>query len=228
MLLVALLTGRPRLKRRLTRVALIVLVLFSNTWLLNLYAGLWNVPPAALDKNKVYSADIVLGGFTNEDKNGQGVLNGHADRFVQGLKLKRSGQVSHIFISGGNARPRGDHFTESTWAKEQLEKMGIPDTAIVIEDQSRNTVENAAFTKQVLEKSHLQPPYVLVTSAFHMRRARYIFKNAGIDVLPYPCDYIAGKTHISVTDYFVPNIATMDTWTYYLKELFGMVAAYFR
>ncbi|HVV56537.1 MAG TPA: YdcF family protein [Mucilaginibacter sp.] len=228
LLVIAVFLRHPKWKKRLFRITLVILLLFSNTWLLNLYASCWNVAPAKLDKGKIYSADIILGGFTNQDKFGQGAFNEHADRFIEGLKLKQTGKVSHILVSGGNATPRGDNFTEGVWAKGRLEELGVPDSAILAEDSSRNTVENAAFSKRMLMASHLQPPYILVTSAYHMRRAMYIFKKAGMDVLPYPCDYTAGNTNIIPTDYFIPSLNTLNTWPYYIKEVFGMMAAYFR
>lgn len=228
LLFIALVSKKPVKKRRLIISSVTVLIIFSNPWLLYLYANCWNVDPAPLDQKKTYSAVIVLGGFTNQDKYGKGTFNAHLERFVRAMELKTTGQAAHIFISGGNSTPRGDNFTESRWAKEKMEQFHIPDTAIMFEDKSRNTVENARFTRQALLQAHLPAPYPLVTSSFHMRRAMYIFKKAGIEVIPVPCDYLSGNNKLGPSDYFVPSAAAIDSWGYYMKELVGYGVAHFQ
>src|SRR5258708_5629270 len=101
-LLIALFSKRQKLKRKCFVIGMALLIIFSNPLLLYLFAKNWDINPVPLNKNKIYSAVIVLGGFSGEDKNGNGVFNQEADRFIQGVKLKETGQVSHILISSGN------------------------------------------------------------------------------------------------------------------------------
>jgi len=110
--------------------------------------------------------------------------------------------------------------------KKVLREFNFPDSVILIDEKSKNTGENAADTKLVLANANLQPPYLLVTSAFHVRRAQYIFKKKGMDVIPFPCDYIAAKSNPGVLDYFVPNIYTLYSWNFYIKEVFGLALAH--
>ena len=79
------------------------------------------MPAGNLEKGKVYSSAIILGGFTSEDKNGNGFFNEHADRLIAGMQLKETGKVSHLFMSGGNAELQPDQFTESAWVKKSIE-----------------------------------------------------------------------------------------------------------
>ena len=80
-------------------------------------------------------------------------------------------------------------------------------------------MENAAYTSQSLGQSHLAPPYILVTSAFHMRRAMYIFKKAGVNVIPYPCNYLSGNTRsLDFIDSITPDAYSLWTWNFYIKE----------
>jgi uncharacterized SAM-binding protein YcdF (DUF218 family) len=72
----------------------------------------------------------------------------------------------------------------------------------------------------VLQQNHLQPPYVLVTSAFHMRRAMGIFKAEQLDITPYPCNYVAGGNSFVIGD-LVPDGGTFGTWNLYVKEVIG-------
>ncbi|MEO6851263.1 MAG: YdcF family protein, partial [Mucilaginibacter sp.] len=222
LLITAIFAKKPKIKKRSLIAALAVLVIFSNPFLLAKFAEKYDLPPGTINKNKVYSAAIILGGFSGEDKNGQGYFNDKSDRFIQALKLKATGQVSHIFVSGGSGNPQQDKFTEAGWVKSQLLEFKIPDSLILTELRSRNTFENAAFTKTILEHSHLPPPYLLVTSAFHMRRAFYIFKKEGMDVTPYPCGYLAGNNKLYLADYLTFDTGTLNSWNYYLKEIVGL------
>ena len=219
---------KPNRKRRALLGTIITLLVFANPVLLYLFASNWDIAPVPLPNGKVYSAAIILGGFTDEDNNGNGYFNEHADRLIEGMRLKATGKVSHIMMSGGNNAIDADSFTESGYVKKMLREFNFPDSSILIDEKSKNTQENATDTKDVLSHSHLQPPYLLVTSAFHMRRAEYIFKKKGIDVIPYPCDYIAAKSKPGVLDYFVPSIYTLYTWNYYIKEVFGLALAHIK
>jgi len=223
LLLFTLLSKKPKWKRWSLVASVVALVVFSNPYLLFQFAKRWDMAPGTFEKGKVYSSAIILGGFTSEDKDGKGFFNEHADRLIEGMRLKTTGKVSHIFMSGGNSELQPDKFTESGYVKSVLKEFNFPDSTVLIEQRSRNTVENAAYTKEALCKVHLPPPYILVTSAFHMRRAVYIFKKAGIDVIPYPCNYLSGNTGgIDFMDSIIPDVKVLCDWNFYLKEIFGL------
>ncbi|HTI57831.1 YdcF family protein [Mucilaginibacter sp.] len=226
LLLVAVLTKNQKWKKRSLVSAVVILFLFSNMFLLNTYARWWDVSPAPLEKGKVYSAAIILGGFTSEDNKGKGFFNERSDRLIEGMHLMATGRVSHIMMSGGNRDAPAAQFTEGAWVYKTLKEFNFPDSALLVEHRSINTTENAEYTRQVLQQGHLKGPYLLVTSAFHMRRALYIFRKKGVDVLPYPCDYVAGNTNTATLDNFIPNLYALSTWNFYIKELLGMVVAH--
>jgi len=98
LLLIAILSKGPKWKRRSLVGAVIILFVFANPFLLYLFARNWDVPPAPLTKGKVYSAAIILGGFTDEGSNGNGYFNDHSDRLIEGMRLKAIGRVSHIMM----------------------------------------------------------------------------------------------------------------------------------
>jgi uncharacterized SAM-binding protein YcdF (DUF218 family) len=221
-LIAGLVVKKVQLKRKLIVTGTALLLIFSNPFLLDQFAKRWDVPSASLKNTKPYSCAIVLGGFTSEDSNGNGFFNGAADRFIEGVKLLNTGKVSHILISSGNGNLFHDKFREADWVKTQLVLFKVPDSCILIENRSRNTLENAAFSKLVLNSRRLQPPYVLVTSAFHMRRSLGIFKKAGLEVIPYSCNYIAGADGVSLGE-FIPSADALDTWNTYIKQLVGTI-----
>ncbi len=213
------------LKRRFLFLSLITILIFSNPLLLEEFAKAWDVKALPLKITRPYTCAIVLGGFSGEDAKGNGFFNSSADRFIQGLKLVTTGKVSHLIISGSNKLSSPNTFTESGWAKTQLRELKVPDSCVLIETHSRNTIENAAFTKLILRNKHLQPPYLLVTSAFHMRRSLLIFKKEGIQVIAYPCNYLVRDGSVSLSD-FVPDAETLYKWNFYIKEVVGTFVNY--
>jgi len=217
------LSKSPKRKKRLLITAVVTLLLFSNAWLLNALASIWEPAPQTIPAGKKYSCAIVLGGFVAADRNDSGYFTLAADRFIQGVKLYQMGIVDHILVSGGNGSLMKHSFRESKWAAAQLLAVGIPQSAILIENDSRNTLENAAFSKRVLDSAGLKPPYVLVTSAFHMRRSLWCFDKEGMNVIPYPCNYFAGRGKFNFTD-IIPQAHVMDLWFVYIKEVVGYYA----
>ena len=226
-LIIAIFSKNQRRKQRMLILAVVVFYIFSIPLLMDNFARLWDYPPAKLNKTAKYSCVIVLGGFTSEKYDSTGMFNGASDRFIQGLKLHATGQASHILITSGNGALDPDGFAEADWVYTQLKEFNLPDSTILIENKSRNTIENAVFTKKLLLAKHLAPPYLLVTSAFHMRRSMLIFKKAGLQVIPYPCHYTAGFGKFTIYSLW-PSTETFNTWGYYNKELVGYVVAWMR
>ena len=105
---------------------------------------------------------------------------------------------------------------------------GIPDSAIEIENRSKNTFENGLYTKHLLDSLNIHEPVVLVTSAVHIERAEQVFKKCGIEVVPFPCDYDIVNVKQYITDYFWPNIEIISKWKLLLKEWVGIAEYKFR
>jgi uncharacterized SAM-binding protein YcdF (DUF218 family) len=226
LLIWALLTKNPKRKQRILVIDAIVLYLFSAPLLLGQFQHLWDYDRTSINTSTSYSCVIVLGGYASENKGTQqGYFNSAADRFIQGIELYTTGKAKHILLTGGNSSIMPDGFREATWVSNEVKKLNIPDSAVIQENQSRNTLEDASFSKKILEQQHLTPPYLLVTSAFHMRRALLIFKKAGINVVPYPAAFSGDGSHVSI-DSFIPDGGTLSGWGTYTKELVGYVVAW--
>lgn len=139
---------------------------------------------------------IVLGGGMDAEINAIRLgyeLNRSGDRFVEALRLAQLYPTAKILISGGSGYmfPQGD--TEAAAGARFFRDFGIDAARIVEEDGSRNTEENAQFTKQTLNP---QPgdTWLLVTSAYHMPRSVGLFRKAGFPVIPWPTDnFTAGN-----------------------------------
>jgi len=218
--LAAFIFRSARVKKNCLLAALVIFVLFGNPWLLNWYAGKWQAAPKELDRSVVYSCGIVPGGFASPDANGNGYFNATADRFIAVEELFERGIISHILICGGNGKTNDESFREGAWVKKQLVILGIPDSAVVVEDRSNDTFDNALYAKEILDSIHLLPPYLLITSAHHVPRASLLFRQAGLPVVAFPCNYINGRSPFSWTS-VIPRPSVLLDWEPYIKETLG-------
>jgi uncharacterized SAM-binding protein YcdF (DUF218 family) len=220
LLLIAWTVKKRSLKRTALIVAVCIFIIFGNQWLFNWYVKKWQPAPVAVNPALRYSCGIVPGGFASPDEHANGYFNSSADRFIQAVKLYRVGEIKHLLISGGNGKMDEKSFREAHWVKGELVTFGIPDSVIFIEDKSNNTKDNAMNAKTILDSLHLPPPYLLITSAFHMPRAALTFRKAGVAVDPFPCNYSAGMGASTLSD-LVPTPSVMLAWDSYLKEAVG-------
>jgi len=228
LLLIAVFTKRPKRRKIFLAAAVILLFLLSNTVLFSWFAAMWSYKPDVVNTKQTYSCVIVLGGFSSADKNGNGYFNESADRFIQGVRLMEMGKVKRILVTGGNGNLVPGKYREAEWVRTQLKDFNIPDSSTLIESNSRNTIENADFSKKILHANHIQPPYLLVTSDFHMRRSMMIFKKHGLNVIAYPSNYIAGHSDLSLANFIIPDADALDGWSFYLKEVVGYVVDYWK
>lgn len=222
LILVALLSKKTKVRRTSLICSVLVLLVFSNGFLLNKLATSWDItsqPPVGAK----YSCAIVLGGFSSKGPGNQyGHFNASADRFIQALILWKQQKVEKILISGGNGELTKSSFLEGEFVVNQLKNLQVPDSVILMESKSKNTFENALYSKQLLKEKNCKGPYLLVTSAFHMRRALRTFKKAELDVVPYPCDFKLNTGNVQADD-FLPKADVLMLWNMYIKEIIGVL-----
>jgi uncharacterized SAM-binding protein YcdF (DUF218 family) len=115
-------------------------------------------------------------------------LNEAAERMTSAVELARRFPAAKIVFSGGNGElfPQGP--SEAELALRLFERLGVARSRVRVDDRSRNTVENAIFSKAVAAPKPGER-WLLVTSAHHMPRAVGAFRRIGFDVDPYPVDW---------------------------------------
>jgi uncharacterized SAM-binding protein YcdF (DUF218 family) len=209
-----------RIRRACRITALCIFIVFSSPLLLHWFATKWQGERGIIDTSKVYSCGIVLGGFASVDADNYAYFNGAADRFIQVLKLYKVGVIQHILVSGGNGKDNKKSFREAVFVKDELVTLGVPDSAILIEDRSTNTAQNAINSKKILDAHHLEPPYLLITSANHIPRATLLFNKAGVVTEPFACNYTAANSAFGFSS-LVPQLWVLGEWQGYLKEALG-------
>ncbi len=110
------------------------------------------------------------------------------ERLVVVPELLRRYPTARILFSGGSGALMDDGDPEAKFAARWLESLGIARSRITLEDRSRNTLENAVFSKAIVQPKPGER-WLLVTSAYHMPRAIGVFRKAGFPVEPYPVDW---------------------------------------
>jgi uncharacterized SAM-binding protein YcdF (DUF218 family) len=134
---------------------------------------------------------IVLGGAVSPDVSAardEVALNEAAERLTVAAELARRYPDARILLSGGSAALIYEEGTEAPFALRLLQDLGIARPRILLEDRSRNTVENAVFSKSIAQPKPGER-WLLVTSAHHLPRAVGVFRKIGFPVEPYPVDW---------------------------------------
>ena len=216
-------------KRKLFFSGFILLVFFSNGFIANVVMRLWEVEPVPYTNIKrPYLWGVVLTGVTLNDKlpDDRVYFNHGADRAVHAVDLYKRGIISKILISGGigrvltTARPEADEMFKA------MKLMGVPDSAMVIENQSRNTYESAKNVKVILSQSTYlsQDTLLLITSAFHMRRSLACFAKANLPAKSFSCDFYTHPINFTPDDILLPKAEAILIWQKLFKEWLGILA----
>jgi uncharacterized SAM-binding protein YcdF (DUF218 family) len=216
-------TGRWR--TRWLWAAAILLLVGGNDALLDATLRAWEKPPVALSAVAPADAAVLLTGITDTGRrpHDRVYLTQGADRFTNTLWLYRAGKVRRIIISGGLAslRPQPGVSPEAEELATLLKLAGVPARDILLEPRSRNTHENALFTKALLAQHPDIKSLVLVTSAFHERRALACFAKVGLHPVPFPADFRSHDPFLGLSYLFVPSIDVLTRWGSLLHEMVG-------
>jgi uncharacterized SAM-binding protein YcdF (DUF218 family) len=134
---------------------------------------------------------VVLGGAVEEiisSARDAFVLTEQGSRMTAAVELARRYPAARIVFSGGSGALLHGEVKEAAVARRMLERLGVEPTRITVEDRSRNTVENAIFSKAAADPKPGER-WLLVTSAFHMPRAIGVFRQVSFPVEAYPVDW---------------------------------------
>ena len=205
--------------------------------------------PDFRDLQNVQAIIVLAGGSYDgvQDFDGVGQLSADSvNRLAMGLRLHRALQVP-VILSGG--RIFADSETEADIAYRFLKACGVEERFLIKEDRSRNTTENAIFTKQICQQNGFEK-CVLITSAYHMSRSVALFEREGMkavigddmsgvgsyvsgaavdrngmSIIPYPADYKTDKKIRLNVFAFTPSADAMRTSAVAMKEYLGLAAA---
>ncbi len=223
--LLSIIIKKSRFKRFLFYLSLAMLCFFTNPFIFHEAMRAWE-PEAEHKENitKTYDYVIVLSGMiTYDDKYERINFKSSADRILQALDLYKDGVVRKIYITGGSGEIFNQKHKESEILRTYLIKLGIPESDILIETNSKNTYENAVESNKFLKPQSNNNTFLLITSAYHMRRAAGCFKKQGFDFDIYVTDRYSGKRKFTFDQLFIPKAEALEGWTLLIHEVSGYI-----
>jgi uncharacterized SAM-binding protein YcdF (DUF218 family) len=221
--IISLFIKNKGIKKKLLVSIITITAIFSNPYIFYKILYAWQIHTSELLPNKTYQAGIILGGLSSFDREGNNYFNEASDRFIQTLKLYNQGIIKKIVVTGGSGLLVGSEPQEGNILKEEFLKNKVNPADLIIESKSKNTYENAIFTKKLLDSLHISDTMVLISSASHLRRSKMVFKNAGFKVVAYPSDFEFVDQFYTPLHYVWPNLTAFHGWTKLIKEIIGTV-----
>ena len=140
------------------------------------------------------------------------------DRFFAGLDLYAAGKAPLLVFTGGLLPWQGDQEPEGQVLRRMALRFGVPPDAMMVSGPAQNTEQESVAVRRLLEPGVRR--IVLVTSAFHMSRAKSLFEQAGFVVTPYPVDFRVEVRGITPMDY-LPEARAFGRTDLAVRELLG-------
>ncbi|MGC5324252.1 YdcF family protein [Brevibacillus sp. SYSU BS000544] len=172
----------------LLRRALIALLSAGVLWSVYCVQYIWYVSTHAAPRQA--DVAIVLGAAVWGDKPSPSLR----ERLDKAISLYEEKYVPMIIVSGGLGD--GKQIDEATAMQRYLVEHGVPESAILKENESRDTVQNLTFSQRIMTK-HQMNTALVVSHGFHLARSVEIARTVGIDAFP-----IAVETHVLFIPYF--------------------------
>lgn len=186
---------RPVSRRRAliaTVGALSTLLIFSAPWTANrLILMLEQGVVSSFDPSVPYDAVVVLGGMSDiaaTRQSGRPAFNEDVERVLVAYDVLQSGDAKFAVLSGG---PDSSGVTDAEVARDQLLRLGVDAERLLLEPRAMNTRENATYVAALAKERGLQR-LVIVTTAYHMIRARECFRAVDLEVDTLPVDFRGG------------------------------------
>ena len=165
-------------------------------------------------------AIVVLSGMISTVKTKEKLsyeFNDSIDRILSGIDLFKEDKASFLILTNGKM-PWSVGIPEGEYLKDFSIKYGIPEDRILLTDNVQNTDQEAISVKKILKTNEVN--IILVTSAFHMPRAKKVFEAANIKVIPFAVDFKTPIKKITIID-FIPSANSLKDTSHFFREMIG-------
>lgn len=223
-----------RAARPLILVAILLLYLGSNRWVAYSLVRSLEYQHVPAEPPPAAGAIVVLGGGTRSDDPPRPIVevNEAGDRLLYGAYLYRQGLADRVLVTGGAIEwlAADDIAPEATSMGALMAFLGVPTESLWLEAQSRNTYENAVYSREMLDAAGIDD-ILLVTSAMHMPRSLALFEAQDLAVTPAPTDFLVSQAeweHLWTPDLraqainLLPNAEYLAYTSRALKEYIGI------
>ena len=144
-------------------------------------------------------------------------FNEKVDRILSGIDLFKNDKAPLLILTRGKF-PWLVGVPEGEYLKNFAMKFGIPEESIFLTDSVQNTHQEAKSVKKLLNSNEAK--IILVTSAFHMPRAKKVFEVYNIKVIPFAVDFINTHSKLTVID-FIPSASSFLVTSVFVREMIG-------
>ncbi|MFZ4524099.1 MAG: YdcF family protein [Chlorobium sp.] len=176
---------------------------------------------ARIPVSAVENADaiVVLSGMIRQvDGASLGEWGDAVDRFEGGIDLLKAGKAPVIVFTRGQLPWQQDAIPEGELLKKRAVRLGISQKLIRLTEKVGNTADEAVAARKLLGE---RKKIILVTSAFHTRRALLLFEHAGFEVQPFRVDYQVDDTSALTVLRFLPSAEALAQSEKALREMLG-------
>ena len=216
-------------KQKYIYASLTFLLIFSNYFFSYALWSLLEYPYKRIDYSLIDSADgiVVLSGGRHLPPGDSKIIEwSDPDRFLAGINLFRAKKSNKLIFTGGaspfnsSLPPEGDIYISESIA------LGVPRKNLYTTKPVFNTIQEAKAINKLLnhEKTSIKKEIILVTSAFHMKRAKKLFEREGIIVQPYPVDFKRSKSFfksLSNPISWIPSANNLKESSSAIREIIG-------
>lgn len=202
-----------------------VLLLLSNPLLANYFFSTLEHPlqPHVAESASKADAVVVLSGILTSVNTPKGIITewDDPDRFFAGIELIKSQKAKTLIFTGGKVPWQPDAIPEGQILRQAAISMNIEKDMIQVTPEVQNTFQEAEAVAKMLPKGS---SILLVTSAFHMNRAQFVFEQVGLKVIPFAVDFKAQKSGNPLTImHFLPSADALDKFSQAIREYIGRI-----
>jgi len=220
--LVIILIGTFLKSKKISLFGLLVLIFCSLPIISNKLTFYLEKDYSMRNISSVSKADaiVVLSGMIKvikKNKNLDYEFNDAIDRILSGINLFKENKAPLLILTNGKL-PWSVGLPEGEYLKKFSIKYGIPEQNILLTNNVQNTEQEAKSVKKLLKSDYTN--IILVTSAFHMPRAKKVFEAANIKVIPFAVDFKNSEKKITFLD-FIPSAVAFNETSKFLKEIIG-------
>jgi len=222
----ALITKIPQRKQKALIFSCLIFLIFSNEFLAEEALRTLEIENSTFKENEQYDVGIILGGMIRYDaRNDRVIFNQNIDRLLQPLILQKKGKIKKLLISGGSGDINHPEIKEAALLRRVACELGFDTNDVWIETKSRNTRENAKYSRELLQekfKNYKDQKILLISSATHMKRSLGCFKKEGVNAIPYGTAKLSGPRDIHFQKLFIPNVYAIHAWEIFFHETLGL------
>ena len=201
--------------------SLLILLISSNTFFANYLFSILEHPykPVAYESIKQADAVVVLSGGINHIRDGDVIRYqwGLPNRFFAGVDLFKKNKAKKLIFTAGQLPWDNSWSPEGVILKNKAVELGVNELMILVSEKVKTTFEESVKVSKLLPRNSV---IILVTSAYHMQRAKFLFENQDLKVIPFPVDFKRSGSKITILD-FIPSLGALNKTSMFVRENLG-------